>query len=94
MLQTIQLDYKLLKILDISGKMYKIIISNIIIVGEGEIKMRDDNGKTPLGWIVTIVVSLLIVGLVFAMIFTDNEDVSKMIEKYQSKNNTEQTQSE
>ena len=56
--------------------------------------MRDDNGKTPLGWIVTIVVSLLIAGLVFAMIFTDNEDVSKTIEKYQNKNNTEQTQSE
>ena len=56
--------------------------------------MRDDNGKTPLGWIVTIVVSLLIAGLAIAMIFADNEDISNMIEKYQNKNNTVQTQSE
>ena len=56
--------------------------------------MRDDDGKTPLGWIVTIVVSLLIVGVAIAMIFADNEDISNMIEKYQNKNNIEQTQSE
>ena len=31
--------------------------------------MRDDNGKTPLGWIVTIAVALIIAGVVVAMIF-------------------------
>ena len=33
-LQTIQLDYNLLKNIDIFGKIYKIIVSEIISIGE------------------------------------------------------------
>lgn len=54
--------------------------------------MRDENGKTPLGWIVTIVIALLIAGVTVAMLFADNEDVSKMIEGFLNKNNTVQTE--
>lgn len=57
--------------------------------------MRDENGKTPLGWIITIVITLLIAGVIVAMLFADNEQVTNMIEKYQNQNvnNTVQTQS-
>ena len=51
--------------------------------------MRDESGKTPLGWIITIVISLVIAGVVVAMLFGDN---SNMIKEYQNKNNTVQTQ--
>ena len=54
--------------------------------------MKEQAGKTPLGWIITIAVSVIIAGVVVAMIFADNEEISNMIEKYQNKNNTVQTQ--
>ena len=54
--------------------------------------MKEQSGKTPLGWIITIAVSVIIAGIVVAMIFADNEEISNMIEKYQNKNNTVQTQ--
>ncbi len=31
--------------------------------------MKSQNGKTPLGWVITIVVGLIIAGVVVAMIF-------------------------
>ena len=57
--------------------------------------MKSESGKSPLGWIITIVISLLVVGVIIAMLFAGNEDVSKTIEKYQNKNtiNTVQTES-
>ena len=55
--------------------------------------MKGQAGKSPLGWIITIVVTLLILGVVVAMVFADNEQVSNMIEQYKNKNNTVQTQS-
>ena len=54
--------------------------------------MRDENGKTPLGWIITIVIVLLVAGVIVAMIFGDNEEVSNMIEQYKNRNNTVQTE--
>ena len=56
--------------------------------------MRDENGKTPLGWLVTIIIVLLIAGVTIAMIFGDNEEFSNMVKQYQNKNtnNTVQTQ--
>lgn len=54
--------------------------------------MRNENGKTPLAWIVTIAVSLVIAGVTVAMLFADNEDVSKMIEGFLNKNNKVQTE--
>lgn len=69
-LQTIQLDYKLLKNIDIFSKIGKIIISKIITIGKkGEIKMKNQNGKSPLGWIIAIAVGVIIVGVAVAMIF-------------------------
>lgn len=53
--------------------------------------MKSQSGKSPLGWIITIVISLLVVGVIVAMLFVENEEVSNMIEQY--KNNTVQTQS-
>ena len=55
--------------------------------------MKGQAGKSPLGWIITIVVTLLILGVVVAMLFADNEQVSNMIEQFKNKNNTVQTQS-
>lgn len=57
--------------------------------------MKNQSGKSPLGWIITIVVSLLVVGVVVAMLCVGNEDVSNMIEQYRNKNtnSTVQTQS-
>ena len=54
--------------------------------------MRDESGKTPLEWIVTIVISLLIAGVIIAMLFAGNEDVWKTIENFMNKNNTIQTE--
>ena len=56
--------------------------------------MKNENGKTPLGWLITIVVTILIAGVAVAMIFGDNEEFANMIKKYQNKNtnNTVQTQ--
>ena len=53
--------------------------------------MKEQAGKSPLGWIITIVVSLIIAGVVIAMIFVDNENVENKIKEYQDKNNTVQT---
>jgi len=55
--------------------------------------MKSQSGKSPLGWIITIVISLLVAGVVIAMLLVGNEDVSNKIEQYQNKNNTVQTQS-
>lgn len=55
--------------------------------------MNKQAGKSPLGWIITIAVTLLILGVVVAMLFVDNEQVSNMIEQFKNKNNTVQTQS-
>lgn len=57
--------------------------------------MKNQSGKSPLGWIITIVISLLIVGVIIAVAFVGNEDVTDWIEQYQNKdtNNTVQTQS-
>ena len=48
--------------------------------------MKNENGKTPLGWLITIVVTILIAGVAVAMIFGDNEEFTNMIKKYQNKN--------
>lgn len=57
--------------------------------------MKNQSGKSPLGWIITIVISLLILGTIVAMVFAGNEDVSNIIEQYQTQNtnNTVQEQS-
>ena len=54
--------------------------------------MKDESGKSPLEWIIIITVSLLIIGVVIAMLFVGNEDVSNMIEQYKNTNNTVQTE--
>ena len=54
--------------------------------------MKNQSGKTPLGWIITIVITLLVAGVVVAMLFVDNEEFSNKIKEYQNKNNTVQTQ--
>jgi len=54
--------------------------------------MKGQSGKSPLGWIVTIVIVLLIAGVSVAMIFGDNEEISNFIKEHQNKNNTLQTQ--
>ena len=50
--------------------------------------MKNQSGKSPLGWIITITISLLIIGVVVAMLCVGNEDVSNWIEQ-----NIVQTQS-
>jgi len=56
--------------------------------------MKSQNGKSPLGWIITVVITLLVVGVIFAMLFVENENVSNVIEQYKDNtNNTVQTQS-
>ena len=59
------------------------------------LKMKSENGKTPLGWIITVVIVLIIAGVTVAMLFADNQELSNKIEEYQNKNqnNTVQTQS-
>lgn len=54
--------------------------------------MKEQSGKSPLGWIITIAVGLIIAGVAVAMLFADNEEVSNMIKQYQNDNNTVQTQ--
>jgi len=54
--------------------------------------MKSENGKTPLGWVITIVIALLIAGVTVAMLFGDNEDFSKMLHDFLNKNNTVQTE--
>lgn len=55
--------------------------------------MKNESGKSPLGWIITIVITLIIAGVVVAMLFGDNEQVSNKIDEYKNKNNTVQTKS-
>ena len=57
--------------------------------------MKNQSGKSPLGWIITIVISLLVAGVIIAVVCVGNEDVSNWIEQYQNKitNNTVQSQS-
>lgn len=55
--------------------------------------MKNESGKSPLGWIITITVSLIILGVVVAMLFVGNEDVTEIIEQYQKTDNTVQEQS-
>lgn len=57
--------------------------------------MKSQNGKSPLGGIITVVISLLVVGAIVAMVFVENEDISNTIEQYKNNNigNTVQTQS-
>ena len=56
--------------------------------------MKNQSGKTPLGWIITIVIALLVAGVVIAMLFADNEEFSNKVKEYRNKNNTSQIQSE
>ena len=69
-LQKIQLDDKFLKKLDIFGKKDKIIVSKIIIFGKKrrELKMKNESGKSPFEWIITIAVGLIIAGVIVAMV--------------------------
>jgi hypothetical protein len=69
-LQKIQLDDKFLKKLDIFGKKDKIIISKIISLGKKrrELKMKNESGKSPFEWIITIAVGLIIAGVIVAMV--------------------------
>jgi len=55
--------------------------------------MKKQDGKTPLGWIITIVVVTLIIGVSVAMLF-DGEDVRDSIKQMMNKNNTVQTENE
>ena len=54
--------------------------------------MENQSGKSPLGWIITIVVALIIAGVTIAMLFVDNEEFSNTIRQYLNKDNTSQTQ--
>ena len=57
--------------------------------------MKNQNGKTSLSWIITIVIVLLISGVSIAMIFGNEEIISELKEKIQSfntNNTTVQTQ--
>ena len=45
--------------------------------------MKGNAGKTPLGWIITIVIVLLIVGVSVAMIFEGTDIIPNLIEKIQ-----------
>jgi len=56
--------------------------------------MKNQSGKSPLSWIITIVVVLLIAGISIAMIFGNEEVISEIKQKLQNSNtnNTEQTE--
>lgn len=56
--------------------------------------MKNQSGKSPLGWIITIAVSLIIAGVAVAMIFAGNEDISNMIEQYDEKNQNKTVQTQ
>ena len=59
-----------MKKLDIFGKKDKIIVSKIIIFGKKrrELKMKNESGKSPFEWIITIAVGLIIAGVIVAMV--------------------------
>lgn len=48
--------------------------------------MKRQDGKSPLGWIITVVISLLVVGVIIAMLFVGNDDFFDMIEQYKNNN--------
>lgn len=89
MLQKIQLDYNLLKNIDIFGKIDKIVIGK-----KERLKMKGQSGKSPLGWIITIVIVLLIAGVSIAMIFGDEETISEIRERLQNSNTNSTIQTE
>ncbi len=74
-----------MKNIDFSGKIYRMIIGEIIIMLKGEKKMKNESGKTPVEWIIIIAVSLLIIGVVIAMLFIGNEDVLDLIKQFFNK---------
>lgn len=53
--------------------------------------MKNQNGKSPLAWIVTITIGLIIAGVAVFMIFAENDDVSKVIEQYKNSNTSTNT---
>lgn len=55
--------------------------------------MKKQDGKTPLGWIITIVIVTLIVGVSIAMLF-DGDEVRDSLKQMMNKNNTVQTENE
>jgi len=56
--------------------------------------MKEQSGKSPLGWIITIVIVLLIAGVSIAMIFGDEEIISEIREKIQNLNTNDTIQTE
>jgi len=56
--------------------------------------MKEQSGKSPLGWIITIVIVLLIAGVSIAMIFGDEEIISEIREKIQNLNTNDTVQTE
>lgn len=56
--------------------------------------MKNQSGKSPLGWIITIVIVLLIAGVSIAMIFGDEETISEIREKIQNFNTKDTVQTE
>lgn len=56
--------------------------------------MKNESGKTPLGWILTIVIFLIIAGVSLAMILgeDDVENIRNKIIEFQNRNNTVQTE--
>ena len=70
MLQKIQINDKFLKSIDFFYKIDKIIIGKNIDINEKRRKiiMKNQDGMSPLGWILTIAIVLLIAGVSIAMI--------------------------
>lgn len=56
--------------------------------------MKNQNGKSPLEWIITIAVVLVIVGVAVAMIFAGNEDFLNIIKRNKNSNTAINTQVE
>lgn len=56
--------------------------------------MKNQSGKSPLGWIITITVVLIIVGVSIAMIFGGTDIVSEIKGKIQNSNTNNTVQSQ
>ena len=56
--------------------------------------MKNESGKTPLGWILTIVIFLIIAGVSLAMILGEDDvkNIRNKIIEFQNRNNTVQTE--
>ena len=54
--------------------------------------MKNESGKTPLGWLITIIISLIVVGVVVAMLFVDNQEFSNKIKENQNRNSNRHIQ--